>query len=142
MLTRKQNWQVLLHDYLRACRAREFQYGSFDCCLFVCDAIESMTGVDVAAPFRGRYQSRKQAFRALENYAGCASVRTVTERVTGDHGMPEVSPSLAQRGDVVLIPRAHDYSLGLVSLCGDILAAAAVGFEHAPLSLAIRAWRV
>lgn len=142
MLIRKQNWQALLHGYLCACRAREFQYGSFDCCLFVCDAIEVMTGVDVAAPFRGQYQSRKQAFRALGNYAGRASVEAVTERVTSDHGMPEIKPALAQRGDVVLLRRAHDYSLAVVGLDGSILAAAGWGCERAPFSLAVRAWRV
>lgn len=142
MLTRKDSWQLLLHQYLCASREKPFRYGEMDCCLFVCDAIAAMTGVDVASPFRGRYGSRKQASRALEMFAGRPSVEAVTERVTKEHGMPEIPPALAQRGDVVLLPRAHDYSLGLVGLSGDILAASAVGFEHAPLSLAIRAWRV
>lgn len=142
MLTRKQNWQVLLHEHLCACRAREFQYGSFDCCLFVCDAIEAMTGVDVASPFRSRYGSRRQAFRALEMFAGRPSVEAVTERITADHAMPEVTPLLAQRGDVVLLKRSYDFSLALVGLDGAILAAAQQGLERVPPSLAVRAWRV
>jgi hypothetical protein len=142
VLTRKDSWQLLLHQYLCACREKPFRYGAMDCCLFVCDAIEAMTGVDVAAPLRGQYSSRKQAFRAIEKYAGHPSVQAVTERVTRDHEMPEVTPLLAQRGDVVLLERSYDFSLALVGLDGAILAAAAVGFEHAPLSLATRAWRV
>lgn len=142
MLLRKQNWQLLLHEYLRTCRAREFHYGAFDCCLFVCDAIHAMTGVDVASPLREKYGSRKQAFRAIAKYAGHPSVQAVTERVTADHRMPEISPSLAQRGDVALITRNYDFSLALVGLDGGILAAGARGYERVPPLLAVRAWRV
>lgn len=141
MLVRKPNWAVLLDDYLHSCLCRTFAYGSFDCCLFVCDAIREMTGVDVAAPFRGQYTSRKQAYRAIENYAGRATVEAVSERVTQDHGMPEIAPARAQRGDVLLVRRKLD-SLALVGLDGRYLAAAERGYEYVPSQLVTRAWRV
>ena len=57
-LTRLPGWQGALDRFLTAHRETRFQYGVWDCCLFACDAIEVMTGVDVAAQFRGRYHSR------------------------------------------------------------------------------------
>lgn len=141
MLLRKPNWAVLLDRYLHSCFYRSFQYGSFDCCLFVCDAICEMTGVDVAAPFRGQYAARKAAYRAIESYAGRATVEAVTERVTQDHHMPEISPTRAQRGDVLLVRRKLD-SLALVGLDGRFLAASERGYEYVPSQLVTRAWRV
>lgn len=141
-LVRFPDWQSRLHDYLFEHAVTEFRYGVFDCCLFACDAILATTGTDVAAPFRGRYASRRAAFRTIEEFAGRASVEAITERVTRDHGMPETTPTRAQRGDVALLPRTHDYSLALVSLAGDLLAAGARGYERVPLKQAYRAWRV
>ena len=101
-----------------------------------------MTDVDVAAPFRGQYGSRREAYRAIKAYAGRASVEAVTEQVTAEHAMPEVSPLRARRGDVVLLRRPKDFSLAIVGLDGAILAAVARGFERIPSSFAVRAWRV
>ena len=142
MLSRKPNWQTELHNFLQSRRNAEFRYGSFDCCLFACDAILAMTGVDVAAPFRDGYGSRREAYRAIKEYAGRASVEAVTARVTAENQMPEVTPRQARRGDVILLRRPKDFSLAIVGLDGTILAAGARGFERVPSSFAVRAWRV
>ncbi len=142
MLLRKAGGPTLLDEYLRAVAVRKFAYGSYDCCLFVCDGVLALTGVDVAAPFREKYSSRKRAYRAMESYAGNASVEAVTERVTSDYGMPEITSLRAQRGDVGLVRRKHDYSLALVGLDGRFVAAAEHGFEYVPSQLIARAWRV
>ena len=142
MLHRKPNWQLLLDLYLRSRNRAKFRYGSNDCCLFVCDAVEEMTGTDIAAPFRDRYHSRKQAYRAIEAYANKASVEAIAERIAAEHGMPETKPLLAQRGDVILVNRPRDFSLALVGLRGEFLAAANRGYEIVPMDFAVRAWHV
>ena len=48
-MTRKPDWQALLDAFLAEHQFDSFQYGRWDCCLFVCDAIQAMTGVDPAA---------------------------------------------------------------------------------------------
>lgn len=141
-MQRKEDWQTRLSVYLAESRAAEFRYGAHDCCLFVCGAVEAMTGADVAAPFRGQYRSRRTAYAAVAAYAGSASIAAVAEKVAAAHGMTEIPVRLAGRGDVVLLMRGRDFSLGLVGLDGRICAAAAHGFTNAPLSLATRAWRV
>ncbi len=141
-LTRKPDWQTALDCFLVAHRQTQFLYGRMDCCLFVCDAILAMTGVDVAAPFRGRYASRKQAMRIVEAFTGRASVAAIAELMCSDHGMPEVPLRSAQRGDVVLIERRCDYSLGVIDLTSRLAVPAETGFLRIPLTQGCRAWRV
>ncbi len=142
-LTRLPGWQSALDRFLTAHRETRFQYGVWDCCLFACDAIEVMTGVDVAAQFRGRYHSRTEAQRAIRGYSGEASVRSVAERVTGAYAMPQVDILRARRGDVVLIRRPRDYSLGIVALNGtDVITVTPHGLQRIALSNAICGWRV
>jgi hypothetical protein len=47
-----------LSDGLLEHQSDSFSYGRWDCCLFVCDAIRVMTGIDLAADYRGAYSSR------------------------------------------------------------------------------------
>ena len=142
-LTRLPGWQSALDRFLAAQRETRFQYGVWDCCLFACDAIEVMTGVDVAAQFRGRYQSRTQALRAIRGYSGEASVRAVAERVTEAYAMPQVHILRARRGDVVLIRQPRDYSLGIVALNGtDVITVTPQGLQRIALSNAVCGWQV
>ena len=62
-MTRKPDWQALLDAFLAEHQFDTFQYGRWDCCLFVCDAVLVMTGVDPAAAYRGTYSSRAQSRR-------------------------------------------------------------------------------
>lgn len=144
MLARKHNWQSALDRFLLDHQCDKFSYGTWDCCLFVCDAIQVMTGVDVAAPFRGAYDSRTKAMTAVRKYTGKASVRAVVEKVTADNAMLPVPILRAQRGDVVLIRRgARDFSLGIVALNGqDAVVLAPGGIARIPVADAIQGWRV
>ena len=120
-----------------------FSYGRFDCCLFVCDAISVMTGVDPAAGFRGTYSSRAEARRAILAHCGSASVQAVVEAVTTRYGIEETPVLHARRGDVALIKRSRDHSLGLITLNGrDIALASSHGLWTLPVSAAVRAWHV
>lgn len=143
-MTRIPSWQTALHDFFEANRETKFGYGSFDCCSFVTGAIEAMTGTDVYGPFRGKYSTRKEAYAALKEYAGTASVRAVTRKITEENGMKEVMPLTAQRGDVALIRRGdRDFSLGIIGMCGrEIVALQSQGLFRVPLSMAVQCWRV
>ena len=82
----------------------------------------------MAVQFRGRYHSRTEAQRAIRGYSGEASVRAVAERVTEAYEMPQVHILRARRGDVALIRRPRDYSLGIVALNGtDVITGNAAG---------------
>lgn len=142
-LTRKANWQSILQNYLLIHQDTSFQYGSFDCCLFVCDCVHAMTDVDPAAGFRGNYKSRKEACEAIRRRTGRLTVKAVVDTITAELEMPEIPVLHAQRGDVCLIKRGRDYSLGIISLSGrEILAAAASGIVRLPFTSATKVYRV
>ena len=142
-MQRRSDWQRVLDEFLRANQDRRFEYGHWDCCLFVCDAVAAITGVDLAAPFRGKYSNRKGALHAICEQIGAASIRAVAENAAATHHMPEVPVPRAHRGDMVLIARGRDYSLGLVALNGrDVIVASKCGLWRLPLSGAVRAWQV
>jgi hypothetical protein len=145
MLIRRPTWPSLLQSYLDQCRQRPFAYGTWDCALFVADAIQSMTGTDLASFFRSRYTCRREAVAAIAKYCGNTSIQSVAVAIAQEHRMPEIDIRMAGRGDMLLIRRAQgrDYSLGLVSLNGQkALIALRVGIGEIPLTSVCRAWRV
>lgn len=136
MLRRLPDWQSGLSSFLIRHQHTPFAYGRWDCCLFVCDAIEIMTGVDIAAPFRGAYSSQKTA-RAFGTVESIAEWRALA------HGMPETPLARARRGDMVLILRGRRPSLALVDLNGaEVITTSEMGLWRLPLSFAVRCWHV
>lgn len=142
-MRRYADWPTLLDSFLRAHASERFQYGRWDCALFVADAVQAMTGVDVAAKFRGHYGSRREALRAIKEYTGSTSIRAIAETVFAEHGLREVAVARAQRGDAVLVRRGRDWSLGIVALDGaGIVSLAKDSLLRWPLSRAETAWRI
>lgn len=142
-MTRHHNWERKLDEFLNGNSARAFKYGEWDCCLFVCDAIKAMTGVDPAGAFRGYYTTRKGALDAVGLLCGSRSVKAIVKRTTMRMEMPACVPNLARRGDVVMIKRASDVSLGIVDLTGYQAAVLTrKGIERISLSEAITAFHV
>jgi len=102
-----------------------------------------MTGVDPAQDFRDKYQSRGEAYRSIKAATGAASVQAIVASITVKLQMPEIPVRRAQTGDVVLIERARDFSLGLIALnWSEIIVCRAQGLCRISLNHAIRAWRV
>lgn len=64
-LERVPEWSSILSNYMTVSTKKEFQWGSFDCALNAADAILLITGVDLAAQFRGQYSDEAGAYAAL-----------------------------------------------------------------------------
>lgn len=117
-----------------------FSWGRNDCCLFACDAVAQMTGVDMAAPdFRSQYDTALSAHRLLREHGG---VEAVAEKQTAAHGFQEVPVSLAQRGDVLLMDT--DVAGPALGVC--IGAQGAFPGHHSltfvPVASCRRAWKI
>lgn len=138
---RRQDWPRYLADYLCVAAKKPFTWGEHDCCLYACGAIEALTGLDVAAPFRGLYGDKATALRVLAKYNG---VEGIAQMVAREHGFDEIPPLMAGRGDVVSVETLEaGVALAVVDLDGrSILAIAPAGPRHAPLQAARRAWRI
>ncbi|MFC6644133.1 DUF6950 family protein [Granulicella cerasi] len=139
-----------LPDYLLSCYSKPFVWGTLDCCLFAAGAALTMTGVDIAEEFRGKYTDEASAFALIKTVTGgstvadafawCATKYGMTEWVKSD-GSPQ--PLMAKRGDIVACLNGEQLIAGIIDLSGRYVAAMAeTGFIRLPLSSIQRAWHV
>ena len=136
------DWPARLDSFLQSRRATAFTYGAHDCCLFVADAIVVMTGIDFAAEFRNRYRTRFGALRRLREKCAGGTVDAIAGQVFAAHGVAEIRPGYAQRGDVVAIRQRDDMVLGLIMLNGWPVVADDPGWAMSSRAHAVRAWKV
>ena len=148
-LVRIDNWPSLLEQELQARFARPFVWGENDCCIFAASLVEAMTGVDLAAKWRGRYTKALGAGRFLKKEGG---LEGLMQKLAAKHAM-EALPSVlyARRGDVVLMDvpttvATNGESAGgpALGICvgARVAAAGENGVVFVPLEQARRAWRV
>ena len=141
MIPRHQDWPARLGDALAAAANAPFEFGKHDCCLAVCDVVLAFTGIDLAEDFRG-YKGKAGAAAVLRKNGGIIGI---AEAIAARHGIPEVPPGLAQRGDVVIVKDDHGReTLAIVDLTGrEVVAAArAGGWAARPVKRIERAWRI
>jgi hypothetical protein len=143
-IKRLQEWDTThLHQFVLSRRSTPFAWGSHDCCLLAADAIQAITGVDIAADFRGRYSDQASAFAAIKTITGGSTVEDAAVYCATKAEMPELPhPNFAHRGDLVLIEDAGRVIAGVVGLQSKPLSAGEKGLKTFPMSAIKRAWRV
>ena len=144
-LTRTLHWATQeLHAYLVAHNQDTFSWGTNDCCLFAANAIQAMTGVDIASDFRDKYTTELGAMKAIKDVSGGSSVEDAAVYCATKHGLVEWSaPLLAQRGDLVLVQDADRLIAGVVHLNGKhVISIGEQGLKRLPLTSVTRAWKV
>ena len=142
------DWHVRLDTFIRENLLTPFEWGKFDCCLFVADAVEAMTGTDFAAPFRGRYTTATGSARALKKY-GSGDVKSTLSAafamccmgfgVNGVMGVfaPELFPTyLRSTGPGV----SQNIGKGVGGLMGPPLAGALVATQGYSFVLGLPIW--
>lgn len=143
-LTRKQYWDTrAYHDFLVSRARMPFVWGKSDCALFAADGIEAITGVDIAADFRGKYSDETGAMALIKQVTGGSSVADAAAYCAEKHGLAEWDkPLLAQRGDLVVAKQGRALISGLVHLTGQIVAAGEKGLMIMPITTVERSWHV
>ena len=138
MSRRVQDWPLRLAHFIVKRERVAFAWGSQDCCLFTCDAVREMTGVDMAADFRGTYTTAIQAARVLKAHGG---VERIAERETERAGFGEVFRTLAGRGDMAMTETRHGPALGVC--LGRVCAfPGKSGLQFVPTLNCSRFWRI
>ena len=144
-LKRTDHWATREFDtYLKSHAHGTFKYGALDCCLMAADAIHSMTGVDIAADFRGKYSTELGALKAIKSITGGTSVLDAIAYCASKHGLTEwKSPLLAQRGDLVAIKDGEQTVAGIVHLNGrHAITIGKAGLVRYPLTAVVKAYKV
>lgn len=133
------NWERSLFDYIQAAETRPFLWGNFDCCLFPAGAIESMTGYDPAAIFRGTYSTEEEASEMLEQASG---MQGMAASMLEPIGLVTIPPAYAQRGDIGCLSLSFQQGLitevGAVCIGGSFAVLEQRGLRSIPLTAAIQ----
>jgi hypothetical protein len=91
LIKRRYDWRARLADTIEAQRRRPFT-GDYNCAIFAADCVCAMTGVDLAAPYRGMSFDAAVAAMQANGYPDlCALVAA---------HLPEIAPAFARAGDV------------------------------------------
>jgi hypothetical protein len=148
-MKREQHWATrALHAFLLQRAAVPFQWGVQDCALFAADGILAMTGVDIAAEFRGKYHDQASAMATIEAVTGVKGGTVVDAAAwcAARHGLKEWKhPLMAQRGDLAVIEDGGNVIAALVHLSGrHYVAAGEAGLKRILLTetRVLRAWKV
>lgn len=131
---RHEDWPRRLQAFVRARQRMPFAWGSNDCATLAADWVLEAIGTDPMAGIRGQWSDARQALAAIDAMGG---LRKATTLALG----AEIRPTLAQRGDVVLIVVNGRETLA-VCVGGHALGSAEEGALLAPMDDAVAAWRI
>lgn len=125
-------WRPRFDALIRARMAAPFVWGTNDCCMFAADAVQTITGTDLAADLRGTYTTAQQATTVLQRIGGLEAA--------GARAGAEIGPLFAQIGDVGI---ASDGEQDVLAVCaGSVwLVPVAAGLAALPLAAGKKAWR-
>lgn len=108
MTQRLPDWRNRLYDYLTRIAPEPLVYGHHDCALFAANAVHAMTGVDFAAPYRGRYTTLQEGMRIL-------AVDGFADHVALAHAhLTQVPVAMALPGDLAVFETRAGRAVGVV----------------------------
>lgn len=126
------DWPARLGAVVQQRLDQPFAWGTNDCASFAADCVLAVRGVDLLAELRGPRTTPSEARRQLQARRG---VRVL------DHRLARWLPSLAQRGDILLL-RQWPCPVLAVCLGEDAVAPGEHGLRRARSEEAQRAWKV
>jgi len=130
------NWDVALIHFCNAMQKQARIYSLSDCLMFGAGCVEVQTGVDYAAPHRGKYADDLESARAYMASQGWADVDDVV-----DSFLPRVDVAMRKRGDILAFHGPLGKSIG-VCLGRFAMVLSPSGGVHYQSSLAFAAWSV
>lgn len=134
-------WEKRLSELIEENSKRKFEYGIFDCVLFACDAIKSLTGLNPRRIIAKEYQGEGEASKIIEEWGGIERIANI---VADRYAFESIPVLFAQRGDIVMAEIKNLKSLGVCvgkkvafpKLQGGLV------FMNIDSKLLIKAWRI
>ncbi len=107
-LRRLPDWRARLLTYVANAAQTPFEEGKHDCALFFAGAVDAMTGVDFAAPWRGRYTTTRGGLRVLRRDGFADHVALAA------YHLPGKPPAFLAVGDGAVVETDDGPALGVV----------------------------
>lgn len=133
-------------EYIEQCQTKPFQWGTFDCCMFVCDFYKQAIGIDLAHWYRDKYNDEAGAYQAMlkrtrRKKISNSLVQRVAEIECEANNFTEINYKFSQSGDMCVVNTPQGWALGLIHN-GKVWATTTKGLVTLPLKEVIKAWRM
>lgn len=135
-LQRLPDWRARLAAWIGSVNGLVIVPGRHDCCLFGAGAVHAQTGVDLAAPWRGRYTTFAGGRRMLRKAGWDDHIALFA------HHLPEVAPLLAGEGDIAVVQTEDGPAVGVVQGAGVYVLTASGTLGLTSLTSVQRAFKV
>jgi len=135
-MNRRESWRVDFFAAIERHRWHAFEWGAHDCSILTADAIEALTGEDLAQRFRGRYTTREEADELLRSFGFDSPIAVLATR------FDEVHPSAAIVGDVAIVPTRWGPATAPIAGAEIVVFSPGGPLGLAPISEAVRAFRI
>ena len=133
-LQRLKDWEQKLYAATVEAMGKPHAWGHHDCVTFAADIVRALTGGSLRDDLRGTYDSPIGALRVIKAQ-GADGVGDLVALY-----LPEVAPSMARRGDIILAGEPHEFLAVCVGRTA--VGPSASGMIHVPMSQAVRAFQV
>lgn len=140
-MTRLPGWRKRYEAFIDQVKATPFSWAGHDCAVgFAGGMVLALTGVDLVAPWRGRFETQAEALALLQRELHHDNLGDLVSTLLEEHE----HPSQMQVGDIAGIPtdNAFGFSLGICNGGGTVLVLREDGMGVLDQSSATRAWRV
>jgi phage gp36-like protein len=137
-MQRVDGWEIKLEDALQDAASKPYIMGKTDCFLSTANVVQSVTGEDIMADWRGDYKTLKEAARIIKAASYESAVHWLDNVTDG-----RVAASKARRGDIVATQT--DRVIPSVGICaGDkaVIFVHDVGAVFVPMNTIEEAWRI
>ncbi len=137
-LKRSAGWELRLSQFLKDLESTPFQWGENDCALMSANGVQAVTGVDVAAEFRGQYSTKSQAAAIIAQHGDLEGLITYCMGFG-----PDENWRTAARGDVVVVDTQGQMAAGIVDDTGQRIAVITTNnrLERLSVKKALKVWR-
>ena len=104
---RRLDWETRLNDHIRYSGLQKLDYVNFDCCIFICGAVEALTGYNPYPDFPYPYKGKREALKAIRQYCIDNKVKEYSIRpivqIMGTEAGGEIVEGFPMRGDIITI---------------------------------------
>lgn len=132
------NYISILNTFFEKRKSISFAWGKSDCCMFACDGVLALTGIDVAKDFRDKYDTATGAKKVL----GKDGLNKIITGLMKNLNVEEINKNFVRRGDLVLIDTPRGDALALIDMRGEVTGQGEFKLVTYKLDCVIKAWGI
>lgn len=113
---KKESWWEDLNKYIDTCRGKHIDWDTFDCCQFICGAVEAISDHNPYVHFPYKYNTRSMAVKAVKAFSRSGynnGIKHIVNSIGAKIGSEKIYEGYPQRGDIVVVDIENEYLCGV-----------------------------